>query len=136
MAGGVAQRARLNGRSLQQEVKKILDGRNADHARGTTIGRAVEAPSPGSVVLGQYPIEGLQDGAGSHGPVQPLARERRFCSFFFRAACLRAVFRRLGARLWAGITVSSQLGVKPTSCVDVACLLVRASNRNAEGPVR
>ena len=39
---------------------------------------------------------------------QPLARARRFCSFFFRAARMRAVFRRLGARFLAGITVSSQ----------------------------
>jgi hypothetical protein len=110
-----------------------VDGLLIQAAVGSGGGSGTAGPPH---VLGQYPIEGLQDGAGSHGPVQPLARERRFCSFFFRAACLRAVFRRLGARLWAGITVSSQLGVKPTSCVDVACLLVRASNRNAEGPVR
>jgi hypothetical protein len=56
-------------------------------------------------------LQRLQAGARSHGQVQPLARARRFCSFFFRAARLRAVFRRLGARLCAGITASSRLDV-------------------------
>ena len=38
---------------------------------------------------------------------QALARARRFCSFFFRAARMRAVlFRRLGARFFAGIVAS------------------------------
>jgi hypothetical protein len=38
---------------------------------------------------------------------QALARARRFCSFFFRAARMRAVlFRRLGARFLAGMVAS------------------------------
>ena len=40
---------------------------------------------------------------------QALARARRFCCFFFRAARMRAVFfRRLGARCFAGIAASYQ----------------------------
>jgi hypothetical protein len=45
---------------------------------------------------------------------QPLARARRFCSFFFSAARMRAVFRRLGARFCVGIATSCQsLGELP-----------------------
>ena len=49
---------------------------------------------------------------------QPLARARRFCSFFFRAARLRAVLRRLGARFSFGITAScsSPLGEYLAQC--------------------
>ena len=60
---------------------------------------------------GELRLQRPQDGVSSHGQAQLLARARRFCSFFLRAARLRAVFRRLGARVWAGITVSSQLDV-------------------------
>jgi hypothetical protein len=39
-------------------------------------------------------------------PAQRAARARRFCSFFLRAARLRAVLRRLGVRSWARIVAS------------------------------
>ena len=69
------------------------------------------APSWGEDRSRELRLQRPQAGAGSHGQAQPLARARRFCSFFFRAARLRAVFRRLGARLCAGITASSRLDV-------------------------
>jgi hypothetical protein len=39
-------------------------------------------------------------------PAQRAARARRFCSFFLRAARLRAVLRRLGVRSWTRIVAS------------------------------
>ena len=58
---------------------------------------------------GRHPREGpwWPDRRSNLVAAQALARARRFCSFFFRAARMRAVFlRRLGARCLAGIEAS------------------------------
>jgi hypothetical protein len=55
------------------------------------------APMPSSLVARSLSLTGRA--------TQLLARARRFCSFFLRAARLRAVFRRLG-RFSTGIVAS------------------------------
>jgi hypothetical protein len=53
------ERARLNGRTLRQEVKALLEraAKHAHHERGTTGVGAVEAPARWTVVLRQRAID-------------------------------------------------------------------------------